>query len=228
MRRGMLFRVVAAICVVVYVRQRAARPELIPQVNVQVLAAGLRWTGAGTLDRQRGFRYAGSRRTSAHRAARRGHLRQVRSLTTDHRPLCSVRVAGSKIVLLASIHIGHYTPHRYGFSAKRRFDFFVLSLIFMHALTRVSAKFHRSDYRTHRHQESIEITFFYIHVDRCALISSPKMLFHLPRTRFVGRADDWLSDRKFLKSRKMFWNSLSHRPVGTRQNGDRRIATAYI
>jgi len=74
MRRGVLFRVVAAIDIVVNVRQRATRPELISQVNVQMLAAGLRWTGAGTLDGQRGLRYAGSRGTSTHRAARRGHL----------------------------------------------------------------------------------------------------------------------------------------------------------
>lgn len=50
MRRGVLFRVVATIDIVVNVRQRATRPELISQVNVQMLAAGLRWTGAGTLD----------------------------------------------------------------------------------------------------------------------------------------------------------------------------------
>lgn len=74
MRRGVLFRVVAAIDIVVNVRQRATRPELISQVNVQMLAAGLRWTGASTLDGQRGLRYAGSRGTSTHRAARRGHL----------------------------------------------------------------------------------------------------------------------------------------------------------
>lgn len=74
MRRGVLFRVVAAIDIVVNVRQRATRPELISQVNVQMLAAGLRWTGAGTLDGQRGLRYAGSRGTSTHRAARRGYL----------------------------------------------------------------------------------------------------------------------------------------------------------
>ena len=74
MRRGVLFRVVAAIDIVVNIRQRATCPELISQVNVQMLAAGLRWTGAGTLDGQRGLRYAGSRGTSTHRAARRGHL----------------------------------------------------------------------------------------------------------------------------------------------------------
>lgn len=74
MRRGVLFRVVAAIDIVVNIRQRATRPELISQVNVQMLAAGLRWTGAGTLDGQRGLRYARSRGTSTHRAARRGYL----------------------------------------------------------------------------------------------------------------------------------------------------------
>lgn len=65
-RRGVFFRVAAAIDIVVNVRQRAARSELIPQVNVQMLAARLRWTGAGTLDGQRGLRYAGSRGTSTH------------------------------------------------------------------------------------------------------------------------------------------------------------------
>jgi len=82
-RRGVLFRIAVATDIVVNVRQRAARPELIPQVNVQVFAAGLRWTGAGTLDGQRGFRYAGSRGTSTHRAARRGHL--CKSIIHRHR-----------------------------------------------------------------------------------------------------------------------------------------------
>lgn len=80
-RRGVLFRIVAAIDIVVNVRQRAARPELIAQVNVQMLAARLRWAGAGTLDGQRGLRYAGSRGTSTHRAARRCHLRAGPSLS---------------------------------------------------------------------------------------------------------------------------------------------------
>lgn len=74
MRRCVFFRVVPAIRVVVYVRQRATGPELMGQVNVQVFASGLRWTGAGTLHRQRGFQHPGSRRASTHRAARRGDL----------------------------------------------------------------------------------------------------------------------------------------------------------
>lgn len=65
-RRRVFFRIAAAIDIVVNIRQRAARSELIPQVNVQMLAARLRWTGAGTLDGQRGLRYAGSRGTSTH------------------------------------------------------------------------------------------------------------------------------------------------------------------
>lgn len=58
-RRWVLFRVVSAIRVVVYVRQGTARPELIAQVNVQVFPGGLRWAGAGTLHRQRGFQHPG-------------------------------------------------------------------------------------------------------------------------------------------------------------------------
>ena len=74
-RRCVFFRVIAAIRVVVNIRQRATRPELISQVNVQVFAAGLRWTGAGTLHRQRGLQYPGwSRGAGAHRTARRGDL----------------------------------------------------------------------------------------------------------------------------------------------------------
>lgn len=73
-RRCVLFRVIGAIRVVVNIRQRATRPELIPQVNVQVFAAGLRWTGAGTLHGQRSLQYPGSRGTGTHRAARRVDL----------------------------------------------------------------------------------------------------------------------------------------------------------
>lgn len=73
-RRCVFFRVIAAIRVVVNIRQRATRPELISQVNVQVFAAGLRWTGAGTLHGQRSLQYPGSRGTGTHRAARRGDL----------------------------------------------------------------------------------------------------------------------------------------------------------
>lgn len=73
-RRCVLFRVIGAIRVVVNIRQRATRPELIPQVNVQVFAAGLRWAGAGTLHGQRSLQYPGSRGTGTHRAARRVDL----------------------------------------------------------------------------------------------------------------------------------------------------------
>lgn len=73
-RRCVLFRVIGAIRVVVNIRQRATRPELIPQVNVQVFAAALRWTGAGTLHGQRSLQYPGSRGTGTHRAARRVDL----------------------------------------------------------------------------------------------------------------------------------------------------------
>lgn len=81
-RRCVLFRVIGAIRVVVNIRQRATRPELIPQVNVQVFAAGLRWTGAGTLHGQRSLQYPGSRGTGTHRAARRVDLsRSIVSVT---------------------------------------------------------------------------------------------------------------------------------------------------
>lgn len=73
-RRCVLFRVIGAIRVVVNIRQRATRPELIPQVNVQVFAAGLRWAGPGTLHGQRSLQYPGSRGTGTHRAARRVDL----------------------------------------------------------------------------------------------------------------------------------------------------------
>lgn len=73
-RRCVLFRVIGAIRVVVNIRQRATRPELIPQINVQVFAAGLRWAGAGTLHGQRSLQYPGSRGTGTHRAARRVDL----------------------------------------------------------------------------------------------------------------------------------------------------------
>lgn len=82
-RRCVLFRVIGAIRVVVNVRQRATRPELIPQVNVQVFAAGLRWAGAGTLHGQRSLQYPGPRGAGAHRAARRVDLSRsiVRTVT---------------------------------------------------------------------------------------------------------------------------------------------------
>lgn len=72
--RGGIFRGVPAVSVVVNVGQRTSGPELIAQINVKVFAARLWRTSAGTLDGERGLRYAGSRGARTHRAARRCHL----------------------------------------------------------------------------------------------------------------------------------------------------------